>query len=477
MLHKEIRWVGLDLSTTGLAGVGRTVGGEEVFSSTPMLGKKTYHGQPAYDLKFVPAMLHTVFQGMEAKGFRFAKKGGLCLSVRQHDPALLDENYDLVAPALSWEFGRRPDDPSGDSEVLQLQGQGFEDQVGTIEKRFIVPKMMWLFTREPNLKDVIHLMMTTGDWISLMLTGVARLSTSDGLSNALLMQATKELASEALEFAGFELSWFPEPILSGRYVGTVLDPPGAIGLWGVVRDWLAGWDVFAGLGDNDAGARGSGLADFISLIMSLGSSGTVTRIAEATATLASDLNILTFEYFRHRLLLLMLGRCASWYNDYKEAHSEARNTEHALLDARALEIGLDKALLIKPDQYPNNFDQLTLGAQVASIQKSIAFEMVERFADMIQSVKDPDASPIKRILITGGMKRSRFLLQAIEHYLMLLCPRIEILVSALEEPFADQGAARGAMMTAMLGTGEFEDYQKLVTKLCPTKPLREELTR
>ncbi len=468
MAEKEIRWIGLDFSTTGLAAVGRTADGEEVFASTPMMGAMLFLGQPAHCLNLVPFMVAKVLADLESQGFIFANKGDLCLSVRQHDLAILGLDNQPIVPALSWQF--REDDPDGDEQVIRLQEAGFEAQVGTIERRFILPKLMWLFEELPDLKGAVSSIMTTGDWIGLILTGKARLSTSDALSNALLLRTSKELAYDVLRSVGLHPFWFPVPIQSGQLVAVVQKPTHLFGLWDLVKKRLAGWSFHAGLGDNDAGARGSGLADFVTLVVSLGSSGTVTRIARAGASLAGK--VLTFEYFDHTLLLNMLAQCAAWYNEWKENHPQAREMTHQEIDTLIVQkVGFDDVQPIKPGTTPGHLAEWELSRQAAAIQKSIAFEIVERVADMLLEVQDLEAPTIKKVVITGGLKRSPFLLYAIAYYLRNLAPTLKLYVSGLSAPFSEQAAARGAMITAMIRTGRFHDYCSVARTICPIEPL------
>ena len=324
-MSKEIKWLGWDLSTTSLTAIGRTEDGQEVFASVPMRGKTTLEGQPAHDLNEVPGMMQEVLEQIEAQGFSFAEKGVICFSVRQHDMGAYDALGNPLVSALSWEFELDP--LEGIEEREMLRSQGFERIVGPINKRFLTPKLMWLLKLLPDLRQNIKAVMLTADWIGYMLTGIARTSTSDGMSNAILT-LNKKLATEVLKWAGFDLSWFPEPIQSGQVVGYIQEPKGDA--WDPVKKRLAGWDYRAGLGDNDAGARGSGLDDFVTIIMSFGSSGTVTRIARTLAALAG--NALTFEYFHHCLLLNMLENCANWYDKFIRNNPEANKLNYDQLN-------------------------------------------------------------------------------------------------------------------------------------------------
>ncbi|TSC52138.1 MAG: hypothetical protein CEO40_263 [Parcubacteria group bacterium LiPW_72] len=458
-MNKEIKWIGWDLSTSSLTAIGRTEKGEEVFVSVPMEGKAVLLGQPAHDLDLVPLMMDRVLEKIEAQGFTFAKEGVTCFSVRQHDLALLGHNNnEPVVDALSWEFELDP--VAGVEELQNFREKGYESVVGPTDKRFIAVKLKWLINMIPKIAPLIKQVMTTGDAIGYWLTGNAFIGTSDGMSNAIL-DKNKKLALEVLQGLGFDLSWFPQPIQSGMSVGYIQKPREG-DAWNPVKNRLAGWDYRAGSGDNDAGARGSGLDDFVTIVMSFGSSGTVTRIARTLAALAG--NALTFEYFHHCLLLNMLEHCANWYDKFVRNNPKASELSYDQLNDLALDVPYK---VIKPNEYPNDWNDWTLAQQIATIQKSIAFEMVERAAGMLKEVKDPQAPKIERVIVTGGLKQSPLILRVIKD----LLGSFDIYVSALEEPFASQSAARGALITAMMPRWDFGAYGRLAKEMCPIKPL------
>ena len=183
-------WCGFDLSTTGLALGVRSPSGKEAYAHTPIRGATRWRGQPAFKLEQVPRMLLTLLTTLEKHGWVF-RKPVISFAVRQHDMVLLGRANQLLMPVLSWQCN------AATAEVEQLEQKGVERQVGRVEPRFILPKLAWALTQEPSLKREVAQVMTTGDWIAERLTGKARLSTSDAISNGLLDQKTKKLAESA----------------------------------------------------------------------------------------------------------------------------------------------------------------------------------------------------------------------------------------------------------------------------------------
>ena len=215
---KIVAWGGFDLSTTGLGLGVRSASGEEAYVHAKMRGATTWMGQPAFAVQQTPGMTLTLLDDLERGGL-VALPGGLSFAVRQHDMVLLDAAGQLLIPALSWQCN------AASSQVEQLRKQGAEDVVGRVEERFILPKLMWALRAQPTLRKSVAQVMTTGDWIAGLLTGISRLSTSDALSNGLLIQKTKRLAADVMRKARLKPEWFPQVIASGKVVGTVNSRP------------------------------------------------------------------------------------------------------------------------------------------------------------------------------------------------------------------------------------------------------------
>lgn len=466
-MAKDARFLGLDISTTAVTAGVRGTHGEEDLAAIPMRGTCTWHGQPAIESATLPPMLAEALQKLEQKGWSFAMPGDLCASVRQHDMVLLGASGEVLIPFITWQCH------AATAEVEQLRKLGAEQTVGRIEPRFILPKLKWALNLEPALAGKIRSVMTTGDYMALQLTGVGRLSTSDALSNGLLNQKTKELAVSAIQMAGQDPAWFPAPIPSGAPVGTVAAGQAA-GAWRAVAEKLQGWTVRAGLGDNHAGGVGSGLADRETLVLSLGSSGTVIRRCRPDARLRG--NAARFEYFDDSLLLEMLADCAVWYDRFVSAYNTQGLSYGELdkLNQLGSRAGIADLRFVGQAQtdkgwkevYPADWDALPLGAKVLSTQASIAVHMLRLTKDLLGEVLDTNVPPIQRFVITGGLSRSPLIQSVLQAGLRRLIPDGRVLVSSRQGPLANKGAVVGALFTAMVGTPGYPDLASVIQQLC-----------
>jgi sugar (pentulose or hexulose) kinase len=462
-LEKYARFIGLDISTSAVTAGVRDAAGEEDLVAIPIRGSLAWNGQPAFEPATLPEMLAEAIDRLQQKGWRFSQPGDLCASVRQHDMVLLGAAGEVLIPFITWQCH------AATKEVDELRKLGAEKTVGRIEPRFILPKLKWAIARQPELAGKIKRVMTTGDYMAKQLTGVERLSNSDALSNGLLEQKTKQLALAAFALAGFDSAWFPKPIASGAPVAkiSVAQAPEA---WRKVAQALNGWTVRAGLGDNHAGGVGSGLADRETLVISLGSSGTVIRRCPPDAKLKG--NAARFEYFDDSLLLEMLADCAVWYDRFVQ-NFNSEGLSHRQLDELALKtkpelvfVGQAQTAQGWQEVYPEKWAALPLGAKVLSTQASIAIHMLRLVKDLLGEVCDTSVPPIRRFAITGGLSRSPFIQAVLDAGLRQLVPDSRVLVSSRQGPLANKAAVLGAMFTAMVGTEGYPDLSTVIEKLC-----------
>jgi sugar (pentulose or hexulose) kinase len=459
---KNVAWGGFDLSTTGLGLGVRSASGEEAYVDTKMRGATSWRGQPAFDLSQTPGMIATLLDQLESQGWVF-DGSTLSFAVRQHDMVLLDKDGQLLMPALSWQCN------AASHEVEQLRRQGAEESVGRIEERFILPKLMWALKTESSLRKSVAQVMTTGDWIAMLLTGKARLSTSDALSNGLLVQQNKRLAADVMRRAKLRPEWFPRVLQSGKLVGQVNSRAvsGADDNWMALKQRLAGCQIVSGLGDNHATGVGCGLeeGDFETIVISAGTSGTINRVCDAKSALAG--NAACFEYYQDRMLLMMLADCCKWYDRFvaRYARDYADRLDELNVEIQKADLtGVRRVLHAGgKESYAPDWDSLTVGQQAAGTQLSIMLELLLLTRSMLAEVTNSKVVP-SRFVLTGGLSQSPFFQQVFAAGVHLLNPKAMVLISARKGPLRHQTAAYGALLNAM----RLAD-RDAAKKLCPTR--------
>jgi sugar (pentulose or hexulose) kinase len=320
--------------------------------------------------------------------------------------------------------------------------------------------------------------MSSGDWVNGMLTGVWRLGSSDALCNGLLNQRTKMFATKELRLANTKLGgrlnpkWFPELIESSGVVGRVRISKHPC--WNPVTKLLRGWRVVAFLGDNQATAAGCGTADYNTIVISAGTSGTVNRPCSPDAPLRG--NALCFDYWKDRLLLLMLTKCGSWYEIFRK--NLAFDEDYEELNKRAIEADFAQIRHVRPppdhtQSPPANFhwpelEGLGTPECLATIQSSIALELLQRTKTMLQEVKEKERS-VDRFVLTGGLIRAPLVRQVLYTGLQKLVPNARIFLNNRRGPLAHKSDALGAVFNAMMAE-HCTDVATIVSRYCDLKP-------
>jgi sugar (pentulose or hexulose) kinase len=284
------------------------------------------------------------------------------------------------------------------------------------------------------------------------------------------MQKNKRLAEDVMCRAGLNPAWFPRVLQSGRVVGKVSTKnERAGGGWANISSRLAHARVISGLGDNHATGVGCGLSegDFETIVISAGTSGTINRVCRANVPLAG--NAACFEYYRDRLLLMMLADCCAWYDrfvarfvpDY-EHHLDRLNDEVERADLSGVRRVLHER---GKELYPPDWDRLSDGQKAASTQLSIMLELLLLVQAMLAEV--PGAkTPISRFVLTGGLSQSPFLQKVFHVGIRMLCPKARLLISARKGPLRYQTAAYGALLNSMRP----KDLE-VAERLCPTRSI------
>lgn len=456
--RRRARYLGLVCSTTecGLAAAAQD--GSEGYVSVPMAGAVRWRGCPAFDLRALPGMVRELLKRLGGDGWDLSAPGYLGQAWRQHDLALIDGGGEPLIPALSWQCDR------ADRQAAALNGlPAFRAAAGAVEARFIAAKLPWALQQEPNLIGRLRAVMTSGDWLAGRLTGGRyRLGSSDALSNGLLDQRSKRLAAEPLREAGRRLGgalrpeWFPPVIASGGVAGAVEPEPCAEPAWRELTERLRGWRIAAPLGDNHASAAGCGAAEYDTMVLSLGTSGTVNLPAPHAGRPAGE--VLRFEYWDDRLLLLMLAQCGAWYERFRAR--AAPGIDHDDLNRMALACDPDRIVRIPEPAGEGavlpGLPDTDLPAQTASTQCSIALEMLDRVRAMLPAA----AEPIRAFVLTGGLSRAPLIRDVLRTGLRLLAESdrrvaadARILLNDRSGPLAYKTDALGALVNARIAAG------------------------
>lgn len=193
---------------------------------------------------------------------------GISFGGQMHGLVVLDENDEVIRPAILWNDGRTQ------KETDYLNNEIGKEKLSRLTGNiafagFTAPKILWLKANEPQNFAKIKKIMLPKDYIAYRLTGEFSTDYSDASGMLLLDVKNKCWSKEMLEICGVKEEWMPKLYESYEKTGT-LKPDVAEEL-GFPAECI----VAAGAGDNAAAAIGTGTVGAGKCNLSLGTSGTL----------------------------------------------------------------------------------------------------------------------------------------------------------------------------------------------------------
>ena len=192
---------------------------------------------------------------------------GIGVGGQMHGLVVLDENDEIIRPAILWNDGRTEKQVEYLNEVIGRERlSAYAANIAFAG--FTAPKILWMRENEPENFRRISKIMLPKDYIVYKLTGVHSCDYSDASGMLLLDVKNKKWSAEMLEICGVREKQLPALYESYEAVGTVkAEFAQSYGL-GEVK-------VAAGAGDNAAAAIGTGTVGEGKCNISLGTSGTI----------------------------------------------------------------------------------------------------------------------------------------------------------------------------------------------------------
>ena len=193
---------------------------------------------------------------------------GIGCGGQMHGLVVLDEQGDVIRPAILWNDGRT------EKQVEYLNETIGKEKLSAWTANiafagFTAPKILWMQENEPELFSKVAKIMLPKDYLTYRLTGVHATDFSDASGMLLLDVEHHRWSKPMLDVCGISESMLPMLHESYEAVGTLL--PGVARELGLPASVV----VCAGAGDNAAAAVGCGAVGEGRCNISLGTSGTV----------------------------------------------------------------------------------------------------------------------------------------------------------------------------------------------------------
>ncbi|MBX6311588.1 MAG: xylulokinase [Isosphaeraceae bacterium] len=198
-----------------------------------------------------------------------AEVAGVGLSGQMHGSVFLDENGQVIRPALLWNDQRT----AAECAEIEARAGGREALIRLVGNPaltgFTAPKLLWLRNQEPRNWERVRQVLLPKDYIRYRLTGTYATEVSDASGTLLLDVAHRRWSRELLETLDLDPALLPPCYESPEVSATVCS------LGSEATGLVRGTPVVGGGGDQPAGAVGNGIVRPGVVSATMGTSGVV----------------------------------------------------------------------------------------------------------------------------------------------------------------------------------------------------------
>jgi xylulokinase len=397
------------------------------------------------------ATVESIRQVLTDSGIRGGQIKGIGLTGQMHGLVLLDENGDILRPAILWNDQRTGAQCDvirsrlGKNRLIQITGN--DALTG-----FTAPKILWVQDEEPEVYGKIAHILLPKDYVRFKLTGEYAMDKAGGAGTILFDVRKRTWSPEVLEALEIDPAWLP-PTYEGTEITGVLSESAA-----EATGLAPGIPVMGGGGDQAAAAVGTGAVVEGIVSLSLGTSGVVFAAMDSPA-IEPEGRLHAFCHAvpgKWHLMGVMLSAAGSlrWHRD---TFASGVPFGDFVTQARQIPAGADGLIFLPyltgertphPDPLARGgFIGLTVRHTLNHLTRAVLEGVSFGLRDSFELMKDSGLSDISQVRVTGGGARSSVWLQILADVL-----NVELVTVSSEE-----GAAYGAALLAATGAGAFSD--------------------
>lgn len=380
---------------------------------------------------------------------------GISFGGQMHGLVILDDQDQVIRPALLWNDGRTYEECDYLNNVIGKEKlSGYTANISFTG--FTAPKILWVKNKEPENFARIAKIMLPKDYIAYRLSGVHCTDVSDASGMLLFDVKNRCWSQEMLEICGVREEQMAKIYESYEAVGTLLPEIAAeLGVPETVK-------VVAGAGDNAAAAVGTGTVGDGMCNISLGTSGTIFISSEKFGVdKFNALHAFAHADGHYHLMGCMLSAasCNKWWMD------EIVGTNDYAAEQAAIEkLGENHVYFLpylmgerSPHNNPNaraTFIGMTMDTTRADMTQAVLEGVAFALRDSLEVAKALGIQ-IERTKICGGGAKSPLWKKIIANVLNLKVDVIE----------SEEGPALGGAILAAVACGEYASVEDAAAKL------------
>lgn len=380
---------------------------------------------------------------------------GISFGGQMHGLVILDENDEVIRPAILWNDGRTAEECDYLNNVIGKDKLS-EYTANISFTGFTAPKLLWVRNKEPENFARIRKIMLPKDYIAYKLSGVHCTDVSDASGMLLLDVKNRCWSGQMCEICGIKKEMLAKVYESYEAVGTVL-PKAAeeLGIPETVK-------IVAGAGDNAAAAVGTGTVGDGRCNISLGTSGTVFISSEKFGVDQNNaLHAFAHADGHYHLMGCMLSAasCNKWWMD-----DIIGTQDYAKEQEKIGKLGENHVYFLpylmgerSPHNDPNargTFIGMTMDTTRADMTQAVLEGVAFALRDSFEVAKSLGIR-IERTKICGGGAKSPLWKKMIANILNV---RVDVIES-------EEGPALGGAILAAVACGEFKSVEDAAEKL------------
>lgn len=392
-----------------------------------------------------------VRKALQAAGLSGESIAAVGFSGQMHGAVLLDENDDVIRPALIW-CDQRTEAQS--KELVRAIGLDRLIQLTCNPPltNFTLTKLLWVRENEPKNWQRVRKVMLPKDYVRMRMTGESAIDVADASGTLLLDVAQRTWSTEVLNKTGIDIQLLPKLFESQEICGSLSEA-------GARETGLRkGTPVVAGAGDQAAGAVGMGITRAGVVSATIGTSGVVFAATDRPSLDPKG----RLHTFCHAIpgrwhvmgVTQAAGLSLRWFRDNFGSGPDDGRDPYERLSAEAATIqpgseGVFWAPYLMGERTPH-LDPLARAAFVGlsashsrphlirAILEGVTYSLKDTF-----SIFDEIHVPVERIRLGGGGARSPLWQQI----------QADVYAHEVEILKAEEGAAYGAAILAGVGSG------------------------
>lgn len=381
--------------------------------------------------------------------------GGISFGGQMHGLVILDENDDVIRPALLWNDGRTKEECDYLNEVIGKET--LSKYTANISfTGFTAPKILWIKNKEPQNFAKIKKIMLPKDYIAYKLSGVHCTDVSDASGMLIFDVKNRCWSKEMIDICGIKEEQLAKVYESYEVVRNVTDEIAKeLEIPNTVK-------IVAGAGDNAAAAIGTGTVGDGRCNISLGTSGTIF-ISSKNFGVDSNNALHSFDHAdgNYHLMGCMLSAasCNKWWSE------EILNTKDYAKEQEGItKLGENNVYFLpylmgerSPHNNPNargTFIGMSMDTSRSDMTQAVLEGVAFALRDSLEVAKSLGIN-IERTKICGGGAKSPLWKKIISNVLNLKVDMIE----------SEEGPALGGAILAAVACNEFESIEDAVNKL------------